>query len=484
MDATNGGLLRPSLEITCQGHIPKSKSQDEESHNDDHWALSSPTTNLTTSNSTLSLRHLLRLLSRLLSLLIPNFLRPSHKNGMLQVEKLPPTAFLDGMRGIAAFVVFICHLTYGTFDIGHAYGAVPEEQPPTDHHRYSLLRLPIIRLLYSGPPMVAIFFVISGYVLSFKPLKLMRAQQHESLMLSMTSSVFRRGLRLFLPCFASTFLVIILAQLNLYKITEPFSERMRAIKEDHCYTQPDPWSQFTDWLQQMLIFVNVFDWSLYAGSIELDRHLWTIPVEYRCSMVLFLTHIMVARMSPRLRLSVLTGLIAWGVSWNRWELCPFWAGMMIAELDIISTGQMTNDTPLMALSSNTSDLEKDQNRVISTTHQPARSPFTTVYWVIWGLSLFLLSYPDAAGHATPGYITLTSLIPASFTEMHRFWPTIGAILIVWSSCHLVMLRDTIFCSKPIQYLGKISFPLYVMHGPVIHTLGYLVRASPLTIALR
>jgi peptidoglycan/LPS O-acetylase OafA/YrhL len=246
---------------------------------------------------------------------------------------------------------------------------------------------------------------------------------------------------------------------------------------------PCNWSQFTDWLQQILIFVNVFDWSLYAGSIELDRHLWTIPVEYRCSMVLFLTHIMVARMPPRLRLSVLTGLIAWGVSWNRWELCPFWAGMIIAELDIIRIDRAANDSIPMNLASNTPDLEKDQNREVPSTHRPARSHFTTAYWIIWVLSLFLLSYPDAAGHATPGYITLTSLIPASFTQMHRFWPTIGAILIVWSSCHLGLLRDRIFCSRPIQYLGKISFPLYVMHGPIIHTLGYLVCISLITFFL-
>ena len=89
-------------------------------------------------------------------------------------------------------------------------------------------------------------------------------------------------------------------------------------------------------------------------------------------------------------------------------------------------------------------------------------------------SLFLLSYPDAAGHATPGYVTLTHYIPTCFTQKHRFWPTIGAVLIIWSACRLGVLRNRAFCFAPIQYLGKISFPLYVMHGPIIHTLGYSV----------
>ena len=163
--------------------------------------------------------------------------------------------------------------------------------------------------------MVAIFFVVSGYALSHKPIKQMRSRQHDQLMTTMTSSIFRRGLRLFLPCFASTLVVITLAQLKLYKVTEKFSLQMRMVLESHCYTQPNMWLQFKDWLVQMLIFVDVFNWSLFAGSIELDRHLWTIPVEFRCSMALFLTHMLTARMPSRLRIMTFVGLIVWGVSW-------------------------------------------------------------------------------------------------------------------------------------------------------------------------
>ncbi|KIX06481.1 uncharacterized protein Z518_04457 [Rhinocladiella mackenziei CBS 650.93] len=409
----------------------------------------------------LLLRYFARSLSQLFFLLLPSFLHPRHQNGRNKADKLPPTAFLDGMRGLAAFVVFICHLTYGSFDIGHAWGADPDSDSESRPHNQStyrnFLRLPIVRLLYSGPPMVAIFFVISGYALSYKPLKLMRSQQHEQLMTTMSSSVFRRGLRLFLPCFASTFLVICLAQLNLYTITEDFAGQMRAIPEDHCYTQPDPWLQFTDWLQQMLIFVNVFDWSLFAGSVELDRHLWTIPVEFRCSLALFLTQMMVARMSTGLRMTTFVGLMTWGVSQDRWDLWPFWAGAVIAELDIIRTAKTLGSSSL------------------SSTTQPLKPKFLTKFLctLMIVISLFLLSYPDAAGHATPGYTSLTPLIPSKFTEKHRFWPTIGAIMIVWTTCHLDFLRKDVFCWSPIQYLGKISFPLYVVHGPIIHTLGYM-----------
>ncbi|KAL6240712.1 hypothetical protein RBB50_012422 [Rhinocladiella similis] len=411
----------------------------------------------------LPLRHFGRLLSQVLQTLLPSFLQPRQCNTPSKNDSLPPTAFLDGMRGLAAFVVFICHLTYGTFEIGHAWGANPhsESHGQADSVNKGFLRLPIVRLLYSGPPMVAIFFVISGYALSCKPIKLMRSQNHEQLMTSMSSAIFRRGLRLFLPCFASTFLVICLAQLGMYQKTEVFVDQVRMQREDHCYTQPNPWLQFTDWLQQMHIFVDIFNWSLYAGSIELDRHLWTIPAEFRCSLGLFLSHMMVARMSTKLRILTLSTLIVWGVSWDRWELCPFWAGAIIAELDITRLTKLSDNLP-----SSTSNSEDHP--------QCKRTMPEIFYGLMFLVSLFLLSYPDAAGHATPGYITLTRLIPAAFTQKHRFWPTIGAATIIWSSCRLRVLRDRVFCFAPVQYLGKISFPLYVMHGPIIHTLGYSI----------
>lgn len=411
------------------------------------------------------------------SILIPSFLyrRPQqlHQNAASH-NLVAPTAFLDGMRGLAAFVVFICHLTYGTFDISHAWGANPDPDTLSPEAYKNFLRRPVVRLLYSGPPMVAIFFVISGYALSYKPLKQMRSrgqQRREQLMTTMSSSIFRRGLRLFLPCFTSTLLVVVLAQLGLYKVTDAFARQMRAVREDHCYTQPDMWLQLTDWAQQMLIFVDVFNWSLFAGSIELDRHLWTIPAEFRCSLALFLTHIMVARMSSSLRISTFTALILWGLSWDRWELCPFWAGAIIAELDLI---QLSSTLTLPSSSTTTTTTSTGTNETKS---QPWKLTHLReiLYTATFIISLFLLSYPDAAGHATPGYKTLTTLIPANFTEKHRFWPTVGALMIVWSSCNLPTLRNRVFCTPPLQYLGKISFPLYVVHGPIIHTLGYLVR---------
>ena len=58
--------------------------------------------------------------------------------------------------------------------------------------------------------MVHVFFVISGLVLSRKPLQLARAHRYDDLHKTLSSSVFRRTIRLYLPAAFSTFLILLL----------------------------------------------------------------------------------------------------------------------------------------------------------------------------------------------------------------------------------------------------------------------------------
>ncbi len=62
----------------------------------------------------LSIRYISRAVGQVFRLLVPSFLHQRSPNDQERSDKLAPTAFLDGMRGLAAFAVFICHLTYGT----------------------------------------------------------------------------------------------------------------------------------------------------------------------------------------------------------------------------------------------------------------------------------------------------------------------------------------------------------------------------------
>lgn len=322
--------------------------------------------------------------------------------------------------------------------------------------------------------MVAMFFVISGYALSYKPIRQMRARQYDGLLVTVSSSVFRRALRLFLPCFASTLVVVVLCQLGIYERTAPMAfnnSYFRAHLEDHAWTAPTIYDQLVDWSYKMFDFVHPWDWFIYGGSVDYDRHLWTIPTEFRASMALFLTQLMVARMRTTLRLLTFVFLNYWAIHWDRWEMILFWSGALLAELDLIAQARAqsaNNNPPEMHLDSSIANSSAKRGQ--------RRDRVWRWFWLFnFICGLYLASYPDEWGHVTPGYRYLTTLIPGFYSEKLRFWQSIGAVQIVWSVNNADFLKG-LFTGPVVQYLGKISFAIYLMHGPVIHTFGYAVSS--------
>jgi hypothetical protein len=136
--------------------------------------------------------------------LLPSF---AHSAVHRVPRKLYPTSYLDGLRGVAALIVVIHHYAYEFTSISPEGWHTGE--PGT--HDYIFL-MPIVRAIHSGRFMVVIFFVISGYVLSYRGLQLAREGKTTQLFESLSSSVFRRWIRLHLPVIASTLVGFFLAR--------------------------------------------------------------------------------------------------------------------------------------------------------------------------------------------------------------------------------------------------------------------------------
>ncbi|CAD0084678.1 unnamed protein product [Aureobasidium vineae] len=187
-----------------------------------------------------------------------------------------PTAWLDGMRGIAALLVFFYHLSYSTHDVYTGWSE--------GYHDY--LRLPFIKALYSGPAMVSLFFVLSGYALSYKPVKQMRSGEYDVLFSGLASSVFRRVVRLYLPCVASTLVIVVLIRLGFYSRTYELAtdaDRLQGTREHHAWRYDTTTEQLWIWIRSFSGFMNPFKETGLGKGIYMDGHLWTIPVEYVCS---------------------------------------------------------------------------------------------------------------------------------------------------------------------------------------------------------
>lgn len=400
---------------------------------------------------------------RLTVALTPSFLQRYVGGETPQPAKLHAIAALDGLRGWACLLVFNFHFLFTyTWKVAIGWGFAGEN--------FGIHQLPIIHMLISGHIMVAIFFVISGYVLSYKPLRTVRSMSFDQTFTVLASSTFRRGLRLYIPSLIGLTCVFVAVRLGLYNhsigvIKEGLT--IRGTNEQHPYVFKTFTKQFWNFYYTIANLLNPFDWSLYYNNY--NPHLWTIPVEFRCSIVLFLTTLTTSRLQSNVRIPLVMALVWFCMRYGRWDVVLFLVGMLMAEFDLING---TWERPLNSAATN----EKTIIRL-----RPGGKAIASVsrrrLWIaVFILGLYIGSTPNIGYKWTPGYRWLWSITPKTYPEPHRFPQTIGAALIVFSINHSPSIQ-TLFTNPLSQYLGKISFAFYIVHGPILHSLGYSIMPT-------
>lgn len=185
--------------------------------------------------------------------------------------------------------------------------------------------------------------------------------------------------------------------------------------------------------------------------------MWTIPIEFRCSLYLFLVMFGTARLQTRLRFLTILGIMLFSYRSSRWDFVLFLAGMLIAEMDHIRGAHV----PAPALPVD----EKSPS-------QPYSKLWSCLWFMVSVLGLYLMGQPDGRGEITPGWVYLTSIIPEWWgVEKFRYWQSLGAIIFVASVGH-VKNWQRFYNTAFVQYFGKISYAIYLMHGPAMHCMGY------------
>ena len=358
-------------------------------------------------------------------------------------DQLRPTSWLDGLRGFAALLVYFHHHQLWVhmpknrarwFENSFGYDG-----------EYYFAAMHGIRTFFSGGHFaVATFFVISGYVLSVRPMALVHSGDYERFAQSISSGLFRRWIRLFLPTLATTLLWL--------TSWHAFGWWCRPFEP-----QPTYLAELAKWCSEVMQYIFLYKGAIGFPWLYWNLHTWTIPFEFKGSLAIY-TVIPALSMSTRsYRLLLSTILIFYFLYVvDGWFLAMFLSGMLLCDLDMLAAEN------LLPLS-------------LSAVSDPYKKYIFTGLFII---SIYFGGVPLAESNhenfkKSPGWRYLSFLKPDAIIDHKWFFLLWAAVFLVSAIPRVPWLRN-FFNSRFCQYLGRVSYSLYLMHGPVIWTLGNAV----------
>ncbi|KAJ9640829.1 uncharacterized protein PV06_06944 [Exophiala oligosperma] len=375
--------------------------------------------------------------------ILPRYIQPGGRQKYKQ--RRSPTSYLDALRGYAAVLVYIYHC----WDL-----------PQISVFHWHFIRVPWV----GGPGMVAIFFVISGYVLSYRLIKLIRMQESAKLLDSLASSIFRRYLRLYL---STAFATHVSAWCIYFGWSlGPFADRRL----------PTLTGQLWDWFRDAVAtsnpFANIEGWihdgvffSHYLGQM------WTIPVEYRGSIVIFLFCAAACKMTTRCRMLFSWVVVAFSYYWRVAYVVEFMFGVFLAELSLILHPERHGlpSPPNLDVTAAAANNEKHDLR----SSRKSRVAQQVISYILLIVGLFLLGQPEPPALGSTGpwpWQYLQPLIPSWYGDAaYTFWLSIAACCVV-SAVDLNPTLQRPFEWSFSQYIGDLSFGIYAMHVILLYSL--------------
>lgn len=353
----------------------------------------------------------------------------------MQEQKAGRLVPLEGLRGIAAVIVMLGHMVRGL---------VPPDHGPLD---------PLNQLhhwLLNGGAAVSVFFVLSGFILSLPFAK-------DRSMLRVATALLKRWPRLAalttIACLFS-WVTIVLGQDNYEQAAAVTgNEWMASHFNAPLHGHDISWAAA---LRNGLYEVFLF------GDVKFDSPLWTMRIELFGSFAIFIAApLLFGLKSWPLRLCAIgLAMAAVGVSFPMTYFSDFLVGTILAML-------------------------------FAENKMPGFSNFQAAAALIAGLYLFCFSAAENHHIHAP----IKAMLPAGETA-HFVWDGSAALII------MVLLGNpflhNLFSKSWAVWLGLISFPLYLVHVPImlsagaaslmgtvaaLGTTGAVLVASAVTIAL-
>jgi len=212
-------------------------------------------------------------------------------------------------------------------------------------------------------------------------------------------------------------------------------------------TAPSLLGELQVWLSESNHLINPL-YNINSAIMGYVRHpqyepvIWTIPVEYYGSLVCYALLLLLARVpSNEARMSLIAIFSIISMALGSWNLFCFAAGMLIADFNL---GQDANPNPT-----------------------PASRTVIKIWTAVFAVAFYVAGLPTTAvgniEDPRPGYETLMALTPPlNVEDRGRFMWSLSGVALLLSISQLPYLKR-VFESGFCQYLGRISFSLYLIH---------------------
>lgn len=340
--------------------------------------------------------------------------------------------YIDGLRGIACILVFVNHFLMAFFPASYLGGDTISHISGGLDTWYATSP---VSVLTNGNFWVCVFFILSAYVLSYK---ILQNADSEHALDSISNSFLKRYFRLFLPVFCVCVLILLLSRLGLF-----VNNAAAAITGSGLMT-----GRYEYPLSIYELFSSSFARIWFKADETFSNSFWMLSTLFIGGFLSSILSIMAGKRNRRM-------LILYG----------FFA-LIFIHLDSLYLSFVLG-TALAYISVRHFEWLNRMKQAVSL-------KIAAVFLFLSGL--FLGGYPSGVDAPANIYHYLNHL-PEVLTP-YKFYHIIGAFLLTAGMLCLPVLQRGL-ASKPILFLGDISFAVYLLNLPLIFSLssGLLLKMA-------
>lgn len=320
---------------------------------------------------------------------------------------------LEALRGIAALVVVAWHFTMSFF---------PGE---IDAANCTLCVSPLFAFFH-GTAAVGVFFALSGYVLTRRYFETGEKR-------ILVIGALKRWFRLFLPVFLSVMMSWILFHFHLYRYEEAAKISHSGWLISFGFAMRPPFDP-TFWTALREGFTEAF----FHDNNALNPILWTIHLELIGSFIVFAFAALISHLRAHPWLAaIITVIVMIPIHYVDPAMAPFVPGCLLA--------------------------------FYSPRHKSVSLP-EAILLILFGMAF--IGYRQAVGF----YFMFDFQGPIAGDTVIDYTSAIGAILIMIALIGCAPLRKAL-SGRVAQIVGRLSFPIYLVHMILICSLGSAVFAA-------